>query len=299
MMMMMMMMARLLLPLVLLSVSAPGAEPFSCSRGHEVNSKSSIRTLLRVSSSSDDDKLPAVSTRQQQAETAIDDAGDFKQPSSAHVPTSQSSPTSFLSPRRDVLFRQGPAAALLTLAASSASMWTALPRAANARLEAVDRPELLPKGEYTNVIQTEKVLTSGQAKRMNDLLVALERDTGYRVRVLCQRYPVTPGLAIRDYWSLGKEDQKDDKYVVLVVDDFGGKGNVLNFNVGDGVKLALPNVFWTRLQAKYGTTFFVKDNGVDLAAINAIEAIATCLRSEDQFCSSVPDATPSMRVLGL
>ncbi len=41
------------------------------------------------------------------------------------------------------------------------------------------------------------------------------------------------GLAIRDYWSLGKEDQKDDKYIVLVVDQFGGKGNILNFNVGD------------------------------------------------------------------
>ncbi|CAB9531574.1 15.0 kDa protein [Seminavis robusta] len=66
-------------------------------------------------------------------------------------------------------------------------------------------------------------------------------------------YPNTPGLAIRDYWDLGKEGQKDDKYIVLVVDEFGGKGNVLNFNVGDGVKFALPNVFWTRLQAKYGT----------------------------------------------
>ena len=41
------------------------------------------------------------------------------------------------------------------------------------------------------------------------------------------------GLAIRDYWSLGKDDQKDDKYIVLVVDQFGGRGNVLNFNVGD------------------------------------------------------------------
>ena len=49
------------------------------------------------------------------------------------------------------------------------------------------------------------------------------------------------------------QGQKDDKYVVLVVDEFGGKGNVLNFNVGEGVKLALPNIFWTRLQGKYGT----------------------------------------------
>ena len=40
---------------------------------------------------------------------------------------------------------------------------------------------------------------------------------------------------------------------IKVVDEFGGKGNVLNFNVGDGVKFALPNVFWTRLTSKYGT----------------------------------------------
>jgi len=157
----------------------------------------------------------------------------------------------------------------------------------------------LPKAPGQNVIQTEKFLTSGQAKRMNELLTALERDTGFRVRVLCQSYPNTPGLAIRDYWDLGKEGQKDDKYVVLVVDQFGGRGNVLNFNVGEGLKFALPNVFWQRLQAKYGTTFYVRDNGIDLSVINAIEAIATCLRSEEQFCVQVPDEAPSLKSLGL
>ena len=30
-------------------------------------------------------------------------------------------------------------------------------------------------------------------KRMNDLLGKLETDTGYRVKVLCQAYPRTPG----------------------------------------------------------------------------------------------------------
>jgi TPM domain len=127
------------------------------------------------------------------------------------------------------------------------------PSAAQARLESVNRPDLLPSEKGLNVIQTEKFLTSGQAKRMNDLLSALERDTGYRVRVLCQKYPLTPGLAIRDYWSLGQDNQKDDKYVVLVVDEFGGNSNILNFNVGDGVKFALPNIFWTRLSNKFGT----------------------------------------------
>ncbi|GAX26586.1 hypothetical protein FisN_21Lh051 [Fistulifera solaris] len=176
---------------------------------------------------------------------------------------------------------------------------TTLTPPANARLEAVNRPDLLPTEAGLNVIQTEKFLTAGQARRMNDLLKALERDTGFRVRVLCQAYPNTPGLAIRDYWDLGKEGQKDDKYIVLVVDQFGGKGNVLNFNVGDGVKLNLPNVFWTRLQAKFGNTFYVRDNGIDLAITNAVEAITTCLRSEDQYCVNVPDEAPSLKSLGM
>lgn len=194
--------------------------------------------------------------------------------------------------RRRVL--SSTAAALL-----AASITTQLAAPAQARLEAVNNPQLLPSEPGRNVIQTEKFLTSGQAKRMDQLLGALERDTGWRVRVLCQNYPNTPGLAIRDYWSLGKEDQKDDKYVVLVVDQFGGRGNVLNFNVGEGTKLALPNVFWTRLQGKYGNTFYVRENGIDLAVTNAIDAIVTCLRSEDQFCVQVPDTAPSLKSMGM
>lgn len=169
----------------------------------------------------------------------------------------------------------------------------------SARLEGVNKPELLPSEPGLNVIQVEKFLTKGQEKRLNGLLTKLEADTGYRVRVLCQAYPTTPGLAIRDYWDLGKEGAKDDKFVVLVVDEFGGKGNVLNFNVGEGVKFALPNVFWTRLSSKYGTTFFVKENGIDLAITNAIEAIVTCLRSEDQYCVSVPEEGVSLKSLGM
>lgn len=190
-------------------------------------------------------------------------------------------------------------AAMCTLAGLTASPLFLPSPPASARLEAVNNPQLLPSESGLNVIQIEKFLTKGQEKRINDLLVKLEADTGYRVRVLCQAYPRTPGLAIRDYWDLGKEGQKDDKYVVLVVDQFGGKGNVLNFNVGEGVKFALPNVFWTRLTSKYGTTFFVKENGIDLAITNAVEAIVSCLRTEDQYCVNVPAEGASLRSLGM
>ena len=64
---------------------------------------------------------------------------------------------------------------------------------ASARLEGVNKPELLPSEPGLNVIQVEKFLTKGQEKRLNDLLTKLEADTGYRVRVLCQAYPRTPG----------------------------------------------------------------------------------------------------------
>lgn len=196
--------------------------------------------------------------------------------------------------------RRGVFSELLTVGSVATGIAVATtPVAAQARLESVNNAQLLPSEKGLNVIQTEKFLTAGQAKRMDQLLTALERDTGWRVRVLCQAYPNTPGLAIRDYWDLGMEGQKDDKYVVLVVDQFGGKGNVLNFNVGEGVKFALPNVFWTRLQAKYGTTFYVRDNGIDLAITNAIDAIVSCLRSEEQYCVQVPDTAPSLKSLGM
>jgi hypothetical protein len=92
---------------------------------------------------------------------------------------------------------------LLSIASVGAVLLASQP--SSARLEGVNRPDLLPSQTGLNVIQVEKFLTSGQAKRMNDLLTSLERDTGFRVRILCQAYPNTPGLAIRDYWDLGKE----------------------------------------------------------------------------------------------
>ena len=89
--------------------------------------------------------------------------------------------------------------------AAMCTMLTQLPPSASARLEAVNRPDLLPGSAGLNVIQTEKILTPGQVKRLDAMLSSLEKDTGFRVRVLCQKYPNTPGLAIRDYWDLGKE----------------------------------------------------------------------------------------------
>jgi len=154
---------------------------------------------------------------------------------------------------------------------------------ATARPEGVNKPELLPQGSKKNVIDLQNFLTSGEVAKLEKQLSSLESATGVKLRVLCQQYPNSPGLAIKDYWNL------DDNSIVMVVDK-GTKGtaNILNFNVGEGVKLSLPNIFWTRLQSTFGTTFFVKENGEDIAITSAVDTIDYCLRDDLGFCTDVP-----------
>ena len=42
--------------------------------------------------------------------------------------------------------------------------------------------------------------------------------------------------------------------------------------MAEGAKLQLPNTFWTRLQSTFGNTFFVKENGEDVAIRRAVDA---------------------------
>jgi len=82
---------------------------------------------------------------------------------------------------------------VLLAAALSATPWQAL-----ARPEGVNKPELLPAGPVTNVIDLQKYLTTGERTKMDAQLAKLEKETGYKLRVLCQQYPATPGLAIKE-----------------------------------------------------------------------------------------------------
>ncbi|KXZ48551.1 hypothetical protein GPECTOR_27g722 [Gonium pectorale] len=107
--------------------------------------------------------------------------------------------------------------------------------AASARPSGVNRPELLPPGaEVTPVIDVAGFLTPSEEKRIATEVTSLERDTGFKLRVLAQNYPETPGLAIREYWGV------DDNTVVFVADPTFG--DILNFNVGAGIDLEVPRV---------------------------------------------------------
>ncbi|VVB13055.1 unnamed protein product [Arabis nemorensis] len=114
----------------------------------------------------------------------------------------------------------------------------------------VNKPELLPE-EFTTVIDVAGFLSNGQERRIAKEIDDLEKDTGFKLRVLAQNYPVTPGLAIKDFW------QVDDSTIVFVADPTFG--NILNFNVGATVDLDVPRSFWNRLAGKYGNMFYWKE----------------------------------------
>ncbi|KAJ0234867.1 hypothetical protein HA466_0269930 [Hirschfeldia incana] len=133
----------------------------------------------------------------------------------------------------------------------------------------VNKPELLPK-EFTSVIDVAGFLSDGQEKRIAEEIEDIEKDTGFKLRVLAQNYPVTPGLAVKDFW------QVDDSTIVFVADPTFG--NILNFNVGATVDLDIPRSFWSRLAGKYGNMFYWKEKGEDASIEAAVMAISSCLR---------------------
>ncbi|XP_019443073.1 PREDICTED: thylakoid lumenal 15.0 kDa protein 2, chloroplastic isoform X2 [Lupinus angustifolius] len=133
----------------------------------------------------------------------------------------------------------------------------------------VNKPELLPQ-EFTTVIDVAGFLSDGQEKRLTQEIIDLEKDTGFKLRVLAQNYPDTPGLAIKDFW------QVDDRTIVFVADPTFG--NILNFNVGASVDLDIPRSFWSRLAGKYGNIFYWKEKGEDASIEAAVMAISNCLR---------------------
>ena len=159
----------------------------------------------------------------------------------------------------------------LALAAGAATL-SLMASPSLARLEGVNKPELLPStpGSSTFVIDVAGFLSDGQEKRIQKRAEALQADTGIKLRVLAQNYPDTPGLAIKDYWGV------DGDTIVFVADP--NTGNILNFNVGDNVDFQVPRSFWSKLAGKFGTKFYWQDNGEDVAIVNAVAAIDNCLR---------------------
>jgi hypothetical protein len=128
-----------------------------------------------------------------------------------------------------------------------------------------------------NVLDFANDLSEEQEKSLNAKIDQLERDTGWKVRVLTQ-FDKTPGRKVKEYWGL------DDKSVLMVANPRGG--NLLAFNVGDTVRQVLPRTFWIELQSRFGNQFYVRDRGEALSIQSTLDVLDTCFRQGG--CRVVP-----------
>ena len=144
---------------------------------------------------------------------------------------------------------------------------------------AYDNPELLPQ-QQTPVVDLAKAFSENQLTNLEKSLDDYETRTGWKLRVLTQ-YERTPGLAVREFWGL------DERSLLVAADPRGG--NLLNFNVGDALYALMPRTYWVELQTRYGNQFYVKDHGEDIAILDSLNAVETCLdRGGCQFVPGLP-----------
>mmetsp|Transcript_17936 Transcript_17936/g.41830 ORF Transcript_17936/g.41830 Transcript_17936/m.41830 type:complete len:240 (-) Transcript_17936:151-870(-) len=127
------------------------------------------------------------------------------------------------------------------------------------RPEGVNNPNLLPKsdGAQTPVIDVIKLLGGSQKREIEANIRRLqEGPNGIKLRVLCQTFPNTPGLAIRDYWNV-------DDNTLIYVHDTGGLGPslVVNFQAGKNVEALKPLSFWRQVQNRYQNRFDLQARG--------------------------------------
>jgi hypothetical protein len=131
-------------------------------------------------------------------------------------------------------------------------------------------------------------LSESQETWLADRLLNLEKDTGWKLRVLTQ-FDQTPGRQVKEYWDL------NEKSVLMVADPRGG--NLLAFNVGDQVRTILPRTFWIELQSRFGNQFFVRDHGESQAIIDTVTTLDTCFRKGG--CRVVPGLPDEQWILTL
>ncbi len=175
--------------------------------------------------------------------------------------------------------------ASLSLAALSLSLSLSPPS------HAMETFTLAPIEDFAKVVPKEaKAGLESQIER-------LEKDTGYKVRVLTQfrdtaggrqnsNVPTSSELKVG--WDI--RDELNDLYVVIFVDP--SAPNVLGFSFSKAVQVEkLPRPFFTELQSRYGNLFYVRDNGEYSGLRESINALDVCIRRENgcQVPPGLPD----------
>ena len=196
--------------------------------------------------------------------------------------------------RRSLLQRRDCLQAVAALPVFLASCSVRLPALA------LEPPPAAVEPPLSAVQDRQGYLEPAAEQRLERILAKLEADTGYKLRVLTQSKSTAPELGpLLQEWNIGQGGKLRDPNAVLMVADRGLKGKLeaggsfLRYEVGDNVRMQMPDAFWGRLQREYGRIRYVESRGEAAAVVTSCELIITCLRDEEG-CTDVPDASSSV-----
>lgn len=131
----------------------------------------------------------------------------------------------------------------------------------------------------TPIVDLARVVPAARLPGLQLELKDLERETGWRVRMLTSYGAVPAGVEdIRRGWHV------DERTAVVFVDP--SNPNIMSFNYGMEVQGVLSRPFFTELQSRYGNLFTVREIGESAAVVNMLEALTGCLRKGG--CAVVP-----------
>lgn len=140
------------------------------------------------------------------------------------------------------------------------------------------------------LVDLEGLLTSSQSDRLTALVQQVEAQTGYRVRVLTQKFSRE---ILQDYW------QTDVGTVIVFADrgflTRGSSPSLLRFDTATDVRtLAMPERYWNRLRRTYGRPEYVQAVGPGQALFGAVSNVCACfLRRQCQDGVPIPEAEMS------
>jgi hypothetical protein len=170
-------------------------------------------------------------------------------------------------------------------------------------------PECLAASDaQRRVVDTAGYLDDESYSRLDRILGKLESDTGFSVRVLTRSRRAASVVDEEENWTRSQPsnilrcgfNSAPTSSTILIVADRGIAGaldagsSFITFPyIGDTVQFALPGVYWSRLQREYGRKNFVEKRGEAASIIVSCEQVITCLRSEEQSCTTVPPASTS------
>lgn len=139
---------------------------------------------------------------------------------------------------------------------------------------------LPPAGGEHPILDGARLIPRGQLEGLEAQLRSLERESGWKVRLLSQvGRPSDQRIDdVRRGWAV------DGRTVVILADPTSP--NLFTIKYGQDVNAILPQRFFSELQTRFGNMYYIRDNGEGKAVTGLLDALETCLRKGG--CNVVP-----------